>query len=154
MYVYMYMCMYVYIYIYTFYAMYIYIYIYIYMHNKNGYHDNDYSRWSSSRGREGRSPPGGPIALVGPGPPGTLEPLQRAGCGQSPYLDSGFQRFSLKHDLNIKGWNSQAHGEFLGQFESSNLSRDNVSRGIGRTARLPMQTLRSQFCVAPYMLNI
>ena len=35
-------------------------------------------------------------------------------------------------DLNSKGWNSQAHGGFPGKFESSNVSRDNVRREIGR----------------------
>ena len=29
------------------------------------------------------------------------------------------------HNLNSKGWNSQAHREFHRRFESSNLSRDN-----------------------------
>ena len=29
-------------------------------------------------------------------------------------------------------WNFQAHREFPGKFESSNLSRDNASREIGR----------------------
>ena len=30
-------------------------------------------------------------------------------------------------------WNSHVHREFPGKFESSNISRDNVSREIGRT---------------------
>ena len=34
--------------------------------------------------------------------------------------------------MNSKGWNSQAHREFPGKFESSNLSRDDLSREIGR----------------------
>ena len=34
--------------------------------------------------------------------------------------------------LNYKGWHSQAHRELPGKFESSNLSRDNASREIGR----------------------
>ena len=54
---------------------------------------------------------------------------------QSPYLHYGFLRVWLKHNLNSKGWNSQAHREFPRKFESSNLSRDNVSREIGRTSR-------------------
>ena len=33
----------------------------------------------------------------------------------------------------FKGWNSQPHREFPGQFESTSLSRDNFSREIGRT---------------------
>ena len=38
----------------------------------------------------------------------------------------------LKHNLNLKGWNSQAYRGFPGKFDSSNVSRDNVSREIGR----------------------
>ena len=34
-------------------------------------------------------------------------------------------------NLNSKGWNSKAHEGFPGKFESTNLSRDNVSREIG-----------------------
>ena len=37
------------------------------------------------------------------------------------------------HNLNSKGWNSQAHKGSPGKSESSNLSRDNVGREIGRT---------------------
>ena len=39
----------------------------------------------------------------------------------------------LKHNLNLKGWNSHAHRGLPGKFESSNLSRDDMSREIGRT---------------------
>ena len=46
--------------------------------------------------------------------------------------DSGFQRVRLKHDLNCKGWSSQAHRESPGKFESRSLSGDNLSREIGR----------------------
>ena len=53
--------------------------------------------------------------------------------GQSPYKDYGFQRVWLKQNLKFKGWNSQAHREFPGKFESSNLSRDNLSRETGRS---------------------
>ena len=45
--------------------------------------------------------------------------------------------------LDFEGWHSQAHTgmpgifrEFPRKFESSNLSRDNLSREIGRTDRL------------------
>ena len=38
----------------------------------------------------------------------------------------------LEHSLHLRGWNSQAHGKFPGKFDSSNISKDNVSRGIGR----------------------
>ena len=54
-------------------------------------------------------------------------------CGQSPYEHSGFRRAWLKHNLNLKGWNSQVHRGFPRKFESSNVSRGNVSREIGRT---------------------
>ena len=37
--------------------------------------------------------------------------------------------------LNLDGWNSHVHRGFPGKFESSNVSRDNISREIGRTAR-------------------
>ena len=37
------------------------------------------------------------------------------------------------NNINIKRWNSQAHRDFPGRFESSNLSRGNVSREIGLT---------------------
>ena len=53
----------------------------------------------------------------------------------SPYWDDGSQRVWLTLDLNVKGWNSQAHREFPGKFESSNLSRDNLRREIGRMIR-------------------
>ena len=38
-----------------------------------------------------------------------------------------------EQNLNIKGWNSHVHRGFPGKFETSNLSRDNVSREIVRT---------------------
>ena len=38
----------------------------------------------------------------------------------------------------FKGWNPQAHRELPGKFESSNLSRDNVSREIGRMRAAPL----------------
>ena len=47
-----------------------------------------------------------------------------------PEGNPGFQRVLLKQNLDFKGWNSQAHGEFPGEFDSSNLSRDNISREI------------------------
>ena len=34
--------------------------------------------------------------------------------------------------INFQGWNSQAHRELPGKFELSNLSRDRLSREIGR----------------------
>ena len=56
--------------------------------------------------------------------------------GQSPYKDSGFQRVGLKQNLDFKGWNSFVHRGFPIHFDSTNLSRDNLSREIGRTGRL------------------
>ena len=50
--------------------------------------------------------------------------------GQSPYEDSGFQRVQRKQHLNFKGWNSHVPKEFPGCFESTNLSRDNLSRSL------------------------
>ena len=47
--------------------------------------------------------------------------------------DSGFQRVLIKLNLDFKGWSSQAHREFPGNVESTNVSRDDVSREIGRT---------------------
>ena len=44
--------------------------------------------------------------------------------GQPPYKDPGFQRVGFKHNLKFKGWSPQAHREFSGKFESSNLSRE------------------------------
>ena len=38
-------------------------------------------------------------------------------------------------DINFKGWNSQAHREFAGKCESTNLSRDNL-RELGRTSKI------------------
>ena len=38
----------------------------------------------------------------------------------------------LKLNLNLKGWNSDGHRELPRSFESTNLSRDNLSREIGR----------------------
>ena len=46
-----------------------------------------------------------------------------------------FRGIRLKQELNRKGWNSQAHRGFLGDVESTNLSRD-ISREIGRMQRL------------------
>ena len=53
-----------------------------------------------------------------------------------------FRGVWLEHNLNSKGWNSQAHREVPGKFESSNVSRENVSRGIGRKGRPPFNSVR------------
>ena len=36
-------------------------------------------------------------------------------------------RFLSSHNLTLRGWNSHVHRGFPGKFESSNVSRDNVS---------------------------
>ena len=59
--------------------------------------------------------------------------------GQSLYWHYGFQRVWLKHNINYKGWNFHVHREIPGKFESSNVSRRNVSRRIGRTATLILE---------------
>ena len=45
-----------------------------------------------------------------------------------------YYRASGGDGINGKGWNSQAHREFPGSLDSSDVSRDNVSREIGRSA--------------------
>ena len=52
-----------------------------------------------------------------------------------------FQRAWLKHNLSFKGWNSHVNGEFPGNLESRTLSRDNLSREIGR--------MGDQRCISP-----
>ena len=59
-------------------------------------------------------------------------------CADFPYLrpislPTNIVGFGGFDSINLKGWNSQAHRGFPGKFESSNVSRDNVSREIGRT---------------------
>ena len=58
-----------------------------------------------------------------------IQPLLK--YGQSLYEDSGFQRVWLKHSFDFKGLNYHVHTEFQGSFESTNLSRDNLSSEIG-----------------------
>ena len=51
-----------------------------------------------------------------------------------------------QNKIYAKGWNSKTHRGFPGKFESSNLIRDNVSRGLGLTyTRLCM--LVCSYCV-------
>ena len=58
-------------------------------------------------------------------------------------------------NINSKGWNSHVHRGFPGKFESSNLSRDNVSREIGRvmsclaSLALPLPQLLSPHLTSP-----
>ena len=54
-----------------------------------------------------------------------------------------FGGFDSSIILICKGWDSQAHRELPGKLESSNLSRDNLSREIGRSHPIPL--LRSPF---------
>ena len=44
------------------------------------------------------------------------------------FLDFG--GFDSEQNIDLKGWSSQAHREFPGNVESTNLSRDNLSREI------------------------
>ena len=54
----------------------------------------------------------------------------------SPFLKYAPLLFMVKvrHNLNTKGWNSHVHRTIPGKFESTNLSRGTLSRGIGRSA--------------------
>ena len=45
-----------------------------------------------------------------------------------------FRGFDASIIFKFEGWNSHVHRGFPGKFEPSNLSRDNVSSEIGRTA--------------------
>ena len=55
-----------------------------------------------------------------------------------------YRGFELEHNLNWKGWNSQANRTFPGSFESTNLGRDNLSRETGRMSCL--QGVRGHPC--------
>ena len=111
------MCTYIYIYIYTYICVYIYIYIYTHVYICTYLSIIMYIY----------------IYIY-------ISPPRRA-CGQSPYQDSGLRRARIEQYLNFKGWNYHVHMEFPGSFESTNLSRDNLSREIGHTTmrkkRLP-----------------
>ena len=65
-------------------------------------------------------------------PESKLAGRQAGRYGQSPFQDSGFRRVRLKHNLNFNRWNSHVHRGFPGKFESTNLSRDDLSGEIGR----------------------
>ena len=47
--------------------------------------------------------------------------------------------------MNLKGWNSQAHRELPGKFESSNLSRDTGRTGVYETNIPPKQSAHWSF---------
>ena len=55
----------------------------------------------------------------------------RAANLRTKILDFG--GFDSSRILILRGWNSQGHREFPGKLESSDLSRDDLSREIGRT---------------------
>ena len=57
--------------------------------------------------------------------------LSKVNTVSSKSLNSGLWRVRLKQNLKIEGRGSQAH--FPEIYESTNLSRDNLSREIGRT---------------------
>ena len=55
---------------------------------------------------------------------------------QSPYEHCGIRRVGLKHNLDFKGRNSQAHPGFPGKFESSNVSRDPANISMFPSVRI------------------
>ena len=57
----------------------------------------------------------------------------------SPNLDYGFQRVDSSRVLLLRGGIPRPIGEFPGKFESSKLSRDNLSREIGRSESFPAE---------------
>ena len=54
------------------------------------------------------------------------------GTANPPTNIVDFKGFDSSIILILKGWDSQAHREFPGKLESSNVRRDNVSSEIGR----------------------
>ena len=89
----------------------------------------------------------------------TASEVHRALCSQTELLPFSVKKGTPNLPTNIvdfrgldssiililKGWNFQAHGEFPGMFESSNVSRDNLSREIGRMSPLGPQASNSDF---------
>ena len=59
--------------------------------------------------------------------------------GQSSWEDSGFQRVRLKQNLSL-----HVRREFHGSVELTNLSRENLSRGIGRKTLYAGTRLRTE----------
>ena len=120
--IYIYICVYIYIYIYTHVYIYIYIYIYTHMtHNNKLLITNKPQAWITKTTHIKK--------VIGPAADARFS---SNGYGRPPYEHYWFQRVWLKCNLKFKGWNSQAHREFPGKFDSSNVSRDNVSREIVR----------------------
>ena len=129
-YVLVYMCTYIHIYIYIY--IYICVYIYIYMYTCiereiHIIHSITYTCPLSLLAAFGT-----PCRLCQGAVRKACLAIRFVDCAQSPYQHCGFHRVRLEHNLNSKGWNSQAHRGFPGKFESSNVSRDNVSTEIGR----------------------
>ena len=90
--------------------MYVCMYIYIYIHT--------YYNFLNARYRH--------VCLIGSyghrrGPMSSVRPISLL----TMWISEGWT-------LNLKGWNFQVHRGFPGKCESSNVSRDNVSREIGR----------------------
>ena len=57
-------------------------------------------------------------------------------AGRLRPISVDFRGFDSNIILTFKGWNSHVHRKLLGCFESTNLSRDNLSREIGRSQRV------------------
>ena len=56
--------------------------------------------------------------------------------GQSPNEESGFQRVCIKHNIDVKGWNSQVHEECSGSFVSNSLSMEDFRMETGCKPRV------------------
>ena len=108
-----------------------YVYIYIYIHIHTYIHTIDRHANRSRVEPLGRPPEKvkGKESAARPG---------RCRSGTSANLRTKIldvQRVWLKHNLNYEGWNSHVHGGLPRKFESSNISRDNLSGEIGRSTR-------------------
>ena len=62
------------------------------------------------------------------GLPEHLQPVRPRPRRTAAEAECGFQRVLLKHNLNVKGWIVHSMA-FLGSIESTNLSRDDLSKG-------------------------
>ena len=72
---------------------------------------------------------------MGPAP-GSFKLLNGIFTSNLPTNIVGFRGFDSSIFFILRLWNSQAHRESPGKLESSNVSRDNVSRRIGRRTGL------------------
>ena len=90
---------------------------------------------------------------------GSLPGPASAGVSHLPLRPISVLRFwtsegLTQHNLKIKGWNSHVHRGFPRKFESTHLSRDNLSREIGRSGRLLATECRAgSSCVGGQMAN-